>query len=115
MGSLKKQVKELKVFSEFMNPKTEVIKKEKEATVVEQHKCGDQLEDEYRFLLDKTEKQKVEVDKLKEKLLREEEKIDDRKKEIKHEKETGEGSAFKDEPGVSRDTIRQKDSVVDQL
>ena len=37
------------------------------------------------------------------------------KKETKYEEEKGEGRAFKDEPGCIRDTIRQKDSLVDQL
>ena len=44
-----------------------VNKEEKEATIMEQHKCLDQLEDEKRFLLDKMERQKIERDKLKKK------------------------------------------------
>ena len=37
------------------------------------------------------------------------------KKDRKHGEEKGEGRASKDEPGGIRDTIRQKDSVVDPL
>ena len=37
------------------------------------------------------------------------------KKERKHEEEKGERRASKDEPGVIGDTIRQKESIVDQL
>ena len=60
-------------------------------------------------------KQKVKVDKIKEKLVKREGKIYDKREERKHEEEKGEGRSSKDETEVTRDTIRQKDSIVDQL
>ena len=55
------------------------------------------------------------MDKLQLKLVKRKGKIYERKKDRKNEKEQGEENAAKDEPRILRDTIRQKDSVVNQL
>ena len=62
-----------------------------------------------------TKRQKIKRDKFKEKCVKREGKVYSMKKDKKHWEEKGEGSASKDEPGGIRDTIRQKDSVVDPL
>ena len=69
--------------------------------------------DKEKSTLDKTEKQKVLMDKLQEELVKRKGKIYDRKKDRKNEKEQGEENASKDKPRILRDTITQKDSVVD--